>query len=301
MAILSRPKTGDVRRTGTVVRALLLVGVAGAAAVLHSIRPAEKSNAREVEIVGLDYAFIMPRQLKAGRTTFRFRNAGRVPHEFNIVMLKPGVTIDQFIQAGKDNKPRQPMIEGAVGVLFAEPGRTSTSKLTTDLVQGRDYAVQCIFRDTAKAPQHFAMGMYGIIRVVRGAPTTTATPVDSVIAVDYAFKYPKELSPGRHSLAFRNDGKQRHEINIALLRQGVTLDSVVAVDKRKGDVEPLFEQGLGVLHSRAGEPALGHLDIDFLPGREYLIECGFQDDETSPPHYALGMYGSIKVPGKPKS
>ncbi|HEY8164368.1 MAG TPA: hypothetical protein VIF83_02340 [Gemmatimonadaceae bacterium] len=281
------------------MRALLLVGAAGAAAILHSIRPAEKPTAREVEIVGLDYAFIMPRQLPAGRTTFRLRNAGRVPHEFNIVMLKPGVTIDQFIQAGKENKPRQPMIEGAVGVLFARPGKTSSSGLTTDLVAGRDYAVQCIFRDSAKAPQHIAMGMYGIIRVTRGAPAPAATPADSIIGLDYAYKYPKELSPGRHSLAFRNDGKQRHEIFTALLKQGVTLDSVVAVSKRKGDVFALLEEGLGVLHSRGGELSLGRLDIDFLPGREYLIECGFRDDENSPRHYDLGMYGSIKVPGKP--
>ena len=142
------------------------------------------------------------------------------------------------------------------------------------------------------------MGMYGILRVTRGATAPPATPADSVIGVDYTYKYPKELSAGRHSLAFRNDGKQRHEIFAALLKQGVTLDSVIAVTKRKGNVFALLEEGLGVLHSRGGEPSLGRLDIDFLPGREYLIECGFQDDEKSPPHYELGMYGSIKVPGK---
>jgi len=259
-----------------------------------------KPHAKEVEVVGLDYAFLMPSRLPGGRTTFRFRNAGNHAHEFNIVMLKRGVTIDQFIQAGKEDKPRQPMIDGAVGVLFAGPGKTSSVGLTTNLLPGRDYAVQCIFRDSAKAPQHFALGMYSVLHVKPGAATAVASPADSVIAVDYAYRYPRELSAGRHSLAFRNEGKQRHEINMALLKRGVTLDSVLAVDKRKGEIFPLFEEGLGVLHSRGGEAALGRLDIDFLPGREYLIECGFQDDDKSPPHYTLGMYGSIKVPEKPR-
>lgn len=282
------------------MRSLILVGVAAVAAVTHSALPA-KPNTHEIEVVGLDYAFMMPSQLQAGRTTFRFRNAGRQAHEFNIVMLKRDATIDQFIQAGKEGKPRQPMIEGAVGVLFAEPGRTSSATLTTDLIPDREYAVQCIFRDSAKAPQHFAMGMYKLIRIKRGANETSAAPADSVIGVDYAFRYARELPPGRHSLAFRNEGKQRHELNIALLKNGVTLDSVVAVDKRGGNVFPLFDEGIGVLHSRGGEAALGRLDIDFLPGREYLIECGFQDTEKSPPHYTLGMLGSIRIPGKPRT
>ena len=282
------------------MRSLFLVGAAAIAAVVHSALPA-KPKTHEVEVVGLNYAFLMPTRLPAGPTTFRLRNAGKHTREFNIVLLKRGVTIDQFIQAWKEDKPRQPMIDGAVGVLFAKAGQTSSAWLVTDLLPGRDYAVRCFFRDSAKAPQHFALGMYAMLHVKPGVATAVASPVDSVIAVDYAYRYPRELSAGRHSLAFRNEGKQRHEMSMTLLKRGVTLDSVLAVDKRKGNVFPLFEERLGVLHSRGGEAALGRLDIDFLPGREYLIVCGFQDDDKSPPHYRLGMYGSIKVPGQPRS
>jgi hypothetical protein len=253
-----------------------------------------------VEVVGMDYAFRAPATLAAGPVTFRFRNDGKKAHEFNIFLLKPGVTIDQVIAAGKAGKPQMPMIEGAVGVLFADPGSTALSGLTVNLVPGRTYGVMCIFRDSTGTPRHYEMGMYSVIRVTGPAAHATIA-ADSVVAVDYAFaKYPREISSGPHTIAFRNAGRHRHEIHVALLKKGITLDSVVAVDKHDGDVDPLFEKngGMGVLHAMPGQAALGGLSVDFLPGREYLIDCSFSDDDKSPPHYKLGMYGSIRVRGK---
>ena len=268
-------------------------------ALAVSVLPASSSiAAHNVEIVGVDYAFKVPATLHAGPTTFSFSNAGGHPHEFNIFLLKRGAKIEQVVNARKEKKSQLIYIEGSVGVLFADEKSEAPARLTANLLPGRDYGVLCIFRDSAKAPQHFEMGMYSVIHVIGGAAAATRTPVDSIIAVDYAYpKYSREVSPGIHTIAFRNAGKHRHEINIALLKKGVTLDSIVAVDKVDGDVFPLFEKngGLGVLHSDAGNPALGNLVIDFLPGREYVFECGFQDDDKSPPHYKLGMYGSIKV------
>jgi hypothetical protein len=261
----------------------------------HSI---SVSTARKVEIVGVDYAFKVPASLPPGVTTFSFRNAGNHAHEFNIFLLKRGVKIDDVIKARQEGKSQLPMLDGAVGVLFADSGSSAPAGLTVNLLPGRDYGVQCIFRDTDGAPRHYDLGMYSVIRVSGGAAAPSKVRADSVIAVDYAFsRYPREVSPGRHTIAFRNAGKHRHEINISLFKKGVTLDSLIAVDKHDGDVEPLFEKngGLGVLHSPAGDPSLGLLEVDFLAGREYVIECGFQDDDKAPPHYKLGMYGSIRV------
>jgi hypothetical protein len=85
---------------------------------------------------------------------------------------------------------------------------------------------------------------------------------------------------------------------MALLKSGVTLDSVAAVDKAGGDVDALIDEGVGVMHARAGEASLGRLEVNFLPGREYTIVCLFMDNDKAPPHYKLGMVGSIKVTGK---
>ena len=72
---------------------------------------------------------------------------------------------------------------------------------------------------------------------------------------------------------------------------------MLAVEKRDGDVLPLFDTlgPGGVLYSVGGTSSLGNIVIDFLPGRDYAFECGFQDNEKAPPHNKLGMYGVIKV------
>ena len=281
------------------MRLLLIAPLATVFATGGSVPSASKSQ-NIVEIIGVDYAFRAPATLPAGRTTFRFRNTSKHKHELNVFLLKPGATIEQVIKAGKEGKPQMPFIDGGVGVLFALEGASSRSGLTTDLLPGRTYGIQCIFRDSTGKPRHYELGMYSVIRVTGNAPAAALMRADSVIAVDYAFpKYPREISPGVHTLVFRNSGKHRHEMNIALLKKGVTLDSVIAMDKKDADVEPLFERngGHGLLHAMSDKSALGGLVIDFLPGREYLMDCSFQDDDKAPPHYKLGMYGSIRVRG----
>jgi hypothetical protein len=278
------------------VRNVIVVALATIAAG-HSTDLSNKPAQREVEVIGTEYAFTAPHELPSGRTLFRFRNRGKVTHELNIALLKRGVTISQFIDSAKADKPQMVMVEGPVGVLFADPGKASAFALSTDLLPGRDYAVQCIFRDSAAAPKHLAMGMYSVIHVKAEKPASRTAPVkrDTVVGVDYAYKYPRTVSPGHHSFVFRDEGKVRHEMSLLLLKKGATLDSLLAIDKAGGDVFSIVESGDGLLHSRPGETALGALEVDMLPGREYVIFCGFRDDEKSPPHFKLGMYGSIKV------
>jgi hypothetical protein len=258
---------------------------------------------REVEAIGTDYAFQIPSELPPGPTTFRFSNKGKKRHEFNIFLLKPGVTVTQVLELVKAGKTTKDLVEGSVGVLFADPGGRSDARLLTDLIAGREYAVICIFADTAKAPRHFEMGMYSTIRVQKKKPLSLAAMprVDSIVGVDYAFRYPRTLAPGRHTLLFRNEGKFRHEVSMTLLKRGVSVARVAEVDKAGGNVDELFDSSVGVLWSRPGETSLGRLEADLLPGREYMIDCGFSDDDKSPPHYTLGMYGSIIVSGKPGS
>jgi hypothetical protein len=255
------------------------------------------ASQRDIVVVGVDYAFQIPPTLPAGRMTFHFRNSGKRQHEFNIVLLKEGVTPEQFLQAVKANQPQMIMVDKPVGVLFAEPGKVGAYGLTTNLVAGRTYVVICIARDSAKALRHVDMGMSAIVQVIgpRVAAPSQQSATDTIVGVNYAFKYRGSVAPGRHTFLFRNEGTVRHEAFIGLLKKGVTLDSLEKVDKAGGDTDPLIESAGGLLYSAAGQTPAGTLQIDMPPGREYVLFCTFSDDAKSPPHYKLGMVGSIRA------
>lgn len=254
--------------------------------------------AREVEIVGLDYAFQMPTQLGPGLTTFSFVNRGKVPHELNIVLLKRGVTTQVYIKAANAGQPLAPMVDATIGVLFAKKNKRSPSGLTTVLLPHREYAVRCIFQDTPTSPRHQQLGMFASLHVTADrALSAPALVADTIFAMDYAYRPPQTLAPGRHYLAFTNLGKQRHEVEVLLLKKDVTMKQVHDSRAGGGNIDELIDGEYGVLHSMGGTSPLGALQVDLLPGRVYMIECGFKDDDTSPEHYKLGMFGTFKVSG----
>lgn len=257
---------------------------------------------RAIDITATDYAFQIPDHIGPDPSIISFTNNGKVEHELNISLLKKGVRIEQMIDAIRQDQTLKPFVDGSVGVLFASPGKKSTGKLGIGLMEGRDYAVICINRDSAKAPMHLEMGMYSVIHVT-GKPLfvrdQSQPPGEAIVATDYAFSYPRTVAPRHYSFTFQNNGAVRHEVNMTLLKSGATLQQVLAIEKSGGNTDSLFEAGVDVLLAQPGKASLGRLDVDMLPGREYVIVCFFANDEKSPPHYKLGMYGSIKVSGTP--
>ena len=284
------------------------ITIVAAAILLAGCKPADKpatsethGSPAEVEIVASDYAFRAPATLPAGRTTFKFVNQGKVRHELNISRLKPGVSIDSLLTKVRANESVRDLIKGPVGVLFASPGGQSSAGLAVDLSPGETYAVICIFRDSAGAKAHYDLGMYSLLRVdqERNVVSAAQAKIDTIVATDYAFQYPRTLAPGTHTFVMRNDGKMRHQLDFALLKKGVTFQKLKEVEKAGGDVMALFDGEFGLLHSRGLQNPLGGLTIEMLPGREYLIGCFVKDDEKSPEHYELGMFGSITISGAP--
>lgn len=251
---------------------------------------------RVVKIVGMDYAFRTPATIASGPTSFHFDNTGKQNHELNIVLLKRGATMQQFIARRNAGKPTVDIVEAGVGVLFAAPGKSSPSALYTDLLPDRDYVVLCIFRDSPKMPRHHQIGMFSLIHPV-STPALAVAPImtDTIIGRDYAYTMPATMAAGRHHLAFTNAGKQRHEINVSRLRPGITLAQYHALDAKGVDVNTLIDQNLGVLHSPGGVAPVGRLEVDLVAGREYVVECSFKDTDNSIEHFKLGMSASFKA------
>lgn len=113
----------------------------------------------EVMVTGLDYAFQLPDSLPAGRNVLRFRNAGQVPHELGVALLKPGITLAQVLELVKAGGNPDSLLDGTVGILIAKPGVTTLGALAVDLIPGRTYALFCNFQDGPDKPPHSALGM----------------------------------------------------------------------------------------------------------------------------------------------
>jgi hypothetical protein len=274
---------------------LVLLAAVAACSPAADRRADAASDVNAIVVRGSDYAFTMPDSVPAGLTTFLFTSTGKVRHELNISRLKPDVSMDSLLATVRADESVKDLIEGPVGVLFAEPGDSSSAGLTVDLKPGERYAVICIFADSAGAKRHFDLGMYKQVTVTGTSSATQQLAADTIIATDYAFQYPRELPPGRRTFVMRNDGKQRHQFGIELLRKGVTVDSVMKVAKAGGDVFALMEGAYGLLHARAGTQHIGGLTMELLPEREYLITCYFRDTPQSPEHVDLGMFGVIRT------
>ena len=271
------------------------------ATVIGCTAKQDTPDRRVVEVVGTEYAFQAPRELPAGPVVFQFVNRGKVRHELNVFMLKSGTTLEQYLALRKQKKPTQDVIDGPVGVLFAEPGRKSEAGLATDLIAGREYVAICVFKDNPGGPAHSDLGMYSSIRVQGPAVAQQqrGSPSDAIVGRDYAFTYPATLAPGRHALAFENQGKVPHEMILIRLKKGITTDSVLKVAKTNGNTDALIDDAPGLLTAQPGKSSSGRLEVDLLPGREYTLACFFSDSTNAPPHVALGMYGRILVTGSP--
>jgi hypothetical protein len=206
-------------------------------------------------------------------------------------------TTPQAVLAIANSKtPFKSLIESAVGILIAKPGHRSSVGLSAELLAGRTYLLICRLQDTASAPMHARMGMISVITVrPSGVAPASMARLDTIVGIDYAFKAPRTLSPGRHTLTFVNGGKVVHEANVALLRRGVTPEQAFKVSKDNGNISGLVEEWLGVMFAKAGEPALGRLEVNLLPNRDYMIKCDLADADSAPAHVALGMFSHVRT------
>jgi hypothetical protein len=120
----------------------------------------------------------------------------------------------------------------------------------------------------------------------------------TVRGTDYAFDAPRVLPPGRTAFAFENAGRVPHEMILVRLKEGVTLQQVLAAAQEGGDPEEFTEGGAAILIAGPGETAGSRTLVELLPGRTYALVCNFQDAADQPPHVALGMTAAIEVAAK---
>lgn len=129
--------------------------------------------------------------------------------------------------------------------------------------------------------------------VIASAPASAPRAVE-IVGMDYAFRVPERVVAGNVSFRFVNRGKKPHELNIALLKRGVTQAQFMAELNAGKPVRALIDVPVGVLFAEPGGRSDGGLVADLLPGRDYVVICIFKDDDKSPKHHQLGMFSLIR-------
>jgi hypothetical protein len=113
----------------------------------------------QVAVVANEYAFIgFPTSIAAGPTLFSLENQGEVRHEMSIILLKPGLTLQDALAAGLAVTGAK-VAESLVGLLIARKHESAGGKLFVELKSGQRYLVICNLRDTPDADPHSKRGM----------------------------------------------------------------------------------------------------------------------------------------------
>ena len=116
----------------------------------------------------------------------------------------------------------------------------------------------------------------------------------TVHAVDYTFEgVPAQLAPGLTTFVMPNENAadEEHVMLIARVAEGQTLTPEEFVADPEGAFARI--ELLGETYAPAG--ATGGVTLD-LPAGDYLLICPVSHDETSPPHFMLGMIAAVTVP-----
>jgi hypothetical protein len=206
---------------------------------------------------------------------------------FRLPATTTAAEVTAFV-AALDSAPATPRPGVAIGGPEVRAQRSVIVHLTPGL-----YVLACVRRG-ADGHRHVRTGESTVLHV---RPTT---PADSVVAipprsthavrlVDFAYVGPDHWAPGPQLLRIENTGQQDHQLRLARLREGASLQAWMEAD----DPDTVATTVAGMARIGSGEVA--YLPVDLTPGT-YIAYCLVADAATRRPHVELGMLRAIQVP-----
>jgi uncharacterized cupredoxin-like copper-binding protein len=231
-------------------------------------------------------AVAAPDSVPAGWARVRVEEdgAGHILVVFRLPEAATDVALTAFL-AALDTARTTPQPAVALG----GPEVGNTGEVVIHLTAGR-YVLGCVRRG-AEGHRHASSGEARVLVVT--APLASGREVPPVATqevgmVDFAYVGPERWPAGSHMLRVENRGQQEHQLRLARLRPGTSLQDWMNAE----DPDEHATAVAGI--ARLGPGAVAYLPVELSAGA-YLAYCLIQDPASGLPHVELGMVRAIRV------
>lgn len=267
-------------------RSGVVLGLLGALAACGGVARPPAGTRADVSVTVRTGAITAPDSVGPG---WRRVRVDETEGEHLVVVFRLPATADvaAFV-AALDTAPATPR----PGIAIGGPEVGAQGEVIVHLAPGV-YVLACVRRG-ADGHRHARTGESKIlyVRAAEAADSAFAAPPPSTQAVrmvDFAYVGSEHWAPGAQLLRIENTGPQDHQLRLARLREGRTLQAWMTAD----DPDTVVTAVVGMARVGAGEVA--YLPIDLTPG-SYIAYCLVTDGATKRPHVELGMLRAIQVP-----
>jgi hypothetical protein len=246
----------------------------------------------EAEIPGFTIEFnsegiSIPQELSAGLTTLNFDNQTEAPVAPILARLNEEVTMEQFIEVISTEGPEAaiPLVSLLGGTEIAPE---QSFAITFDFAPGNHLLLE--FNSEVPAIQPFV-----VVEAEEAVEAELEEAAVPVIMADYLFSMPLEIEAGVQTWYIENGGEQWHEMSIARVEPGTTVDQIMAAfmaEESGEQPEIVVEETFFFAPVSAGEYVQFELELE--PGT-YFVVCFLPSFEDGQPHIMHGMYQFITV------
>lgn len=147
-------------------------------------------------------------------------------------------------------------------------------------------------------PVSISLVVFAILSISVAAPAPAqkarAPRQIDVIASDYTFlPLPGRIQAGPTIFTFANQGTVRHELILARLKPGVSMEDFVKAREDQPRRGELIDRSVGILIAGPGTTPDGQILVNLRRGATYVLSCNLRDKPDAPAHLMLGMYTSF--------